>query len=886
MAEEKLSPMMEHYLKTKDKYKDTILFYRLGDFYEMFFDDAILVSKELELTLTGKDCGLKERAPMCGVPFHAADVYISKLVDLGYKVAVCEQVQDPKLAKGLVERKVIKIVTPGTNMAPENLSDDRNNYIMCISYNGEEFGIAVSDISTGIFMTTVINDKNKVFDEINKFEPSEIIYQELFEVSGIDLSTLSEKKNISCSVAPARCFSIEDCSKIIREHFKVSSLEGLGLKDFDSCIISCGALLKYLYETQMSFLSQINTVNIYFTDQFMLIDSATRRNLELTETLRDKKRKGSLLGVLDRTKTAMGARKLRSYVEQPLLDKKMIEKRLDAISSLNDNIISRDEMREYLGSVYDLERLMTRISIKTANPRDLLSFRNSLKLLPFIKNLISEYDSEIFRKMAESFDPLSDIYELLESAIAEDAPITVKEGGIFKPGYCDRIDEYKEIRKNAKDLLAALEERERDKTGIKNIKVKYNKVFGYYIEVTNSFKDKVPDYFIRKQTLTNAERYTTNELNELSDKILGAEDKLYALEYDEYTALRDRIAAETVRVQQTAEYIAVTDALASLSYVAVRNNYVRPAINEDGVIDIKGGRHPVVEKMIPGGSFVPNDTFLDNVDNRISIITGPNMAGKSTYMRQSAIIVLMAQMGSFVPADFANISLCDRIFTRVGASDDLASGQSTFMVEMSEVANILRNATRNSLIILDEIGRGTSTFDGLSIAWAVVEYIADSNILGAKTLFATHYHELTELEGKLSSVNNYCIAIKQQGESIVFIRKIIRGGIDRSYGIEVARLAGVPEAVIKRAKDISEFLAEDDITGKVKDIKAQGVPENQGAKKRHKQTEDFGQLSFFGTAEEISIANELKELDLNNMTPMKAMLYLQELKRRLNGDAD
>ncbi|SEF43808.1 DNA mismatch repair protein MutS [Eubacterium ruminantium] len=886
MAEEKLSPMMEHYLKTKDEYKDTILFYRLGDFYEMFFDDAILVSKELELTLTGKDCGLKERAPMCGVPFHAADVYISKLVDLGYKVAVCEQVQDPKLAKGLVERKVIKIVTPGTNMAPENLSDDRNNYIMCISYNGEEFGIAVSDISTGIFMTTVINDKNKVFDEINKFEPSEIIYQELFEVSGIDLSTLSEKKNISCSVAPARYFSFEDCSKIIREHFKVSSLEGLGLKDFDSCIISCGALLKYLYETQMSFLSQINTVNIYFTDQFMLIDSATRRNLELTETLRDKKRKGSLLGVLDRTKTAMGARKLRSYVEQPLLDKKMIEKRLDAISSLNDNIISRDEMREYLGSVYDLERLMTRISIKTANPRDLLSFRNSLKLLPFIKNLISEYDSEIFRKMAESFDPLSDIYELLESAIAEDAPITVKEGGIFKPGYCDRIDEYKEIRKNAKDLLAALEERERDKTGIKNIKVKYNKVFGYYIEVTNSFKDKVPDYFIRKQTLTNAERYTTNELNELSDKILGAEDKLYALEYDEYTALRDRIAAETVRVQQTAEYIAVTDALASLSYVAVRNNYVRPAINEDGVIDIKGGRHPVVEKMIPGGSFVPNDTFLDNVDNRISIITGPNMAGKSTYMRQSAIIVLMAQMGSFVPADFANISLCDRIFTRVGASDDLASGQSTFMVEMSEVANILRNATRNSLIILDEIGRGTSTFDGLSIAWAVVEYIADSNILGAKTLFATHYHELTELEGKLSSVNNYCIAIKQQGESIVFIRKIIRGGIDRSYGIEVARLAGVPEAVIKRAKDISEFLAEEDITGKVKDIKAQGVPEVSNAKKRHKQTEDFGQLSFFGTAEEISIANELKELDLNNMTPMKAMLYLQELKRRLNGDAD
>jgi len=884
MAEEKLSPMMEHYLKTKEEYKDTILFYRLGDFYEMFFDDALLVSKELELTLTGKDCGLKERAPMCGIPFHAADLYITKLVDKGYKIAVCEQVQDPKLAKGLVERKVVKIVTPGTNMAPETLADDRNNYIMCISYSGEDFGIAVSDISTGIFLTTTVNEASKVVDEINKFEPSEIIYQEQFQMSGVDIGPVSEKLSISCSTAPSRYFIYDDCERLLKEHFKVSSLEGFGLKDFDSSLIASGALLKYLYDTQMSVLEQINNIKIYFADQYMLIDSATRRNLEITETIRDKKRTGSLLWVLDKTKTAMGARKLRSFAEQPLLRKAEIEKRLDAISSLNDDLISRDEMREYLGSIYDLERLMTRISIRTANPRDLLSFRNSLKLLPFIKNLIKEFDSDIFREMYECFDPLTDLYELIDSAIDEDAPITVKEGGIFKAGYSPLIDEYKEIRMNAKGLLAALEDKEREKSGIKTLKIKYNKVFGYYIEVTNSFKDKVPDYFIRKQTLTNAERFTTDELNELSDKILGAEDKLYALEYDEYTALRDKLAAETVRVQKTAENIAIADVFASLSYVAVRNGYVRPSINENGVINIKNGRHPVVEKMISGDSFVPNDTYLDNESSRILVITGPNMAGKSTYMRQTAIIVLMAQMGSFVPCESADISLCDRIFTRVGASDDLASGQSTFMVEMSEVANILRNATSNSLIILDEIGRGTSTFDGLSIAWAVVEYIADSNILGAKTLFATHYHELTELEGKLSSVKNYCIAIKQQGESIVFIRKIIRGGTDRSYGIEVARLAGVPEAVIERARDIADFLAEEDITGKVRELNAVGAIETAGEKKknRKKTDEELGQLSFFGSAEEISIASELKTLDLNNMTPMSAMLYLQELKKRLN----
>lgn len=879
---DKLSPMMEHYLKTKEEYKDMILFYRLGDFYEMFFDDAILVSKELELTLTGKDCGLSERAPMCGIPFHAADLYITKLVDKGYKVAICEQVQDPKLAKGLVERKVIKIVTPGTNMAAETLDDDKNNYLMCISYSGEDFGIAVTDISTGVFMTTTVNEASKVVDEINKFEPREIIYQEAFEMSGVDIQFVSEKNNTISSVAPQHYFNYDDSVGMIKRQFKVSSVEGLGLKDFPACIISSGALIRYLYDTQMNALEQINNVNLYFSDQYMLIDSSTRRNLELTETLRDKKRTGSLLWVLDKTKTAMGARKLRTFVEQPLLRKDDINARLDAIEALNDNLISRDEMREYLSSIYDLERLMTRISIRTANPRDLLSFKNSLKLLPFIKNLINEFDCKIFKSMYESFDPLEDIYEILEESIDEDAPITIKEGGIFKPGYSAAIDEFKMIRKNAKDLLAALEDKEREATGIKNLKVKYNKVFGYYLEVTNSFKDKVPDYFIRKQTLANAERYTTDELNELSDKILGAEDKLYALEYDEYVALREKLAAETKRVQETADDIALTDALSSLSFVAVRNNYVRPDINEDGIIDIKNGRHPVVENMLGNDSFVPNDTFLDNTENRIAIITGPNMAGKSTYMRQSAIIVLMAQMGSFVPCESAKICLCDRIFTRVGASDDLASGQSTFMVEMSEVANILRNATRNSLIILDEIGRGTSTFDGLAIAWSVVEYIADSNILGAKTLFATHYHELTELEGKLSSVNNYCIAIKQQGDSIVFIRKIIKGGTDRSYGVEVAKLAGVPDAVIDRAREISDFLAEEDLTGKVRDLKVNNSIENKVKNKKTVKNEEPGQLSFFGSSEEISIAAELKDMDLDNMTPMKAMLYLQELKKRLN----
>lgn len=612
----------------------------------------------------------------------------------------------------------------------------------------------------------------------------------------------------------------------------------------------------------------------------MILDSATRRNLELTETLRDKQKRGSLLWVLDKTKTAMGARKLREFVEQPLLYKDAIEKRLDAIEAINKELIVREELREYLNTIYDLERLLTRIALKTANPRDLLAFKTSIQYLPDIYNLLRELPCERINEIYEDYDSLEDLYDLLEQAIVEEPPVSIKEGGIFKQGYRDEIDELRLAKTECKTWLADLESKEREKTGIKGLKIKYNKVFDYYFEVTNSFKSLVPDYFIRKQTLVNAERFTTDELNTLSGKILGAEDKLYALEYDCYVELREKLAAALVRVQKMAGYIAELDALCSLAYVADKNNYVRPSLNTDGVIDIKGGRHPVVEKMLANDSFVENDTYLNNAESRISIITGPNMAGKSTYMRQTALITLMAQIGSFVPAESANIGLCDRIFTRVGASDDLASGQSTFMIEMNEVANILRNATKDSLLILDEIGRGTSTFDGLSIAWAVVEYIADPNILGAKTLFATHYHELTELEGKLSSVNNFCIAVQEEGDDIVFLRKIIKGGADQSYGIQVARLAGVPEPVLKRAREICNELIDSDITTKVKDIDIKPALSEQ-PKKKETRSSDYEQLSLFSSPVEMTIANELKTMDLNNMTPIKAMLYLQELQERL-----
>ena len=873
----KLSPMMEQYLATKEQYKDCILFYRLGDFYEMFFDDAILASKELELTLTGKDCGLEERAPMCGVPHHAADIYINRLIEKGYKVAIGEQVEDPKLAKGLVKREVIRIVTPGTNMSAETLDETKNNYLMCISYHNFKYGISVADLSTGVFKTCSISTSDKVIDEINKYQPSEIIYQDTFLNSGIDISLTVEKLGIAVSEAPEQYFNYVSCEDNLKRHFSINSVSGLGLNDFPELVVSSGAMLCYLYDTQMNSLKHINHIELYSVDSYMIIDSSTRRNLELTETLRDKQKKGSLLWVLDKTKTAMGARKLREFIEQPLVDIDMIEKRFDAIEA---SLITREELREYLNSIYDLERLMTRISLKTANPRDMLAFKNSIIYLPDIRHLLKELDCDIFKEIYNNMDELADLYELLDAAIVEEPPIAIKEGGIFKSGYMEEIDRLKLAKSECKNWLAELEDAEREATGIKNLRIKYNKVFGYYFEVTNSFKNMVPDYFIRKQTLTNAERYTTDKLDDLSGTILGAEDKLFALEYETYVALRDKIGEAITRVQKTAHYIAQIDAFASLSYVAEKNNYVRPLLNNKGVIDIKNGRHPVVEMVLGNDMFVSNDTYLDNEDNRISVITGPNMAGKSTYMRQTALIVLMAQLGSFVPAEAADIGLVDRIFTRVGASDDLASGQSTFMIEMNEVANILRNATKNSLLILDEIGRGTSTFDGLSIAWAVVEYIANTDLLGAKTLFATHYHELTELEGKLSSVNNYCIAIKEKGDDIVFLRKIIKGGADRSYGIQVARLAGVPDIVLKRAGEICNQLIASDIANQVKNIDVEGSYDNI---KNKAKNEAYEQMSLFGDNVEAEVIDEIKAMDLNNLTPINAMLCLQDLQKKLRG---
>ena len=873
-----MSPMMVHYLETKKQYPDCILFYRLGDFYEMFFEDALTVSKELEITLTGKECGLEERAPMCGIPYHALENYLYRLVQKGYKVAIAEQMEDPKLAKGLVKREVIRVVTPGTITSAQALDETKNNYLMGIVYIDERFGIAVSDISTGDFLVTEVETERELADEINKFSPSEIICNDAFFVSGVDTEEVKNRYQTVIAALDNHFFSDEGCRRILKEHFKVGSLDGLGLQDYDTGVIAAGAVMEYMYETQKSTLSHITTIVPYSTGQFMIIDTSTRRNLELLETMREKQKRGTLLWVLDKTKTAMGARLLRTYIEQPLIHKDDIIARQNAIEELNMNYISREEICEYLNPIYDLERL---ISYKTANPRDLISFRNSLEMLPYIKDLMGEFTTPLLKELWEELDALEDVHDLVSRAIVEDPPISLRDGGIIKDGYHEETDKLRHAKTEGKTWLAELESRERDKTGIKNLKVKYNKVFGYYFEVTNSFKGMVPDYFVRKQTLANAERYTTDELKELEDMILGAEDKLYTLEYGLFCEVRDAIAAEVLRIQQTARAIAGIDVMTSLSVVATKNNYVKPRINEKGVIDIKNGRHPVVEKMMRDDLFVANDTYLDNSKNRLSIITGPNMAGKSTYMRQTALIVLMAQLGSFVPADDANIGICDRIFTRVGASDDLASGQSTFMVEMTEVANILRNATKNSLIVLDEIGRGTSTFDGLSIAWAVVEHISNPKLLGAKTLFATHYHELTELEGTINGVNNYCIAVKEQGDDIVFLRKIVKGGADKSYGVQVAKLAGVPDSVIVRAKELLVELSDADITARAKEIAEAGAGAPKHASIPRPDEVDLQQMSLFDTVKDDDIVRELGELELGNMTPIDALNTLYRLQTKL-----
>ena len=876
------SPMMQHYLKTKEEYKDCILFYRLGDFYEMFFDDALVVSKELELTLTGKDCGQAERAPMCGIPFHAAETYLNRLVANGHKVAICEQVEDPKQAKGIVKREVIRIVTPGTNLNTQALDETKNNYLMSIVYLGEKIGVSIADFSTGDYFVTELSSGSELIDEINKFVPSEIITNEYFSMSGIDLTAVNDKLGITMSTLDSWYFDEDTCIKKLLTHFKVGVLDGLGLKDYTAGTIAAGALLLYLYEMQKGSVDHITSIVPYTTGKYMLIDSSSRRNLELVETMREKQKKGSLLWVLDKTKTAMGARALRSMIEQPLINKEDILKRQAGIEECNNRAIDREEIREYLNPVYDLERIMTKISCKSANPRDLIAFRNSLEMLPHIKKLIGTMESDLFAECFANLDDLADIYSLISSAIVEEPPITIREAGIIKEGFSKEADELRRAKTEGKEWLAQLEAREKEATGIKNLKVKYNKVFGYYLEVTNSFKNLVPADWVRKQTLTNAERYTTDELKKLEDVILGAEDKLCSLEYDLFNEVRDSIAAEVRRIKSTARAIAEIDVYTALSVVAQQYNYLKPAINEKGIIDIKNGRHPVVEKMIRNDMFVANNTYLDNAKNRISIITGPNMAGKSTYMRQTALIVLMAQIGSFVPAQEANIGIVDRIFTRVGASDDLASGQSTFMVEMTEVANILRNATPKSLLILDEIGRGTSTFDGLSIAWAVVEYIANTKVLGAKTLFATHYHELTELEGTLDGVNNYCIAVKENGDDIVFLRKIIKGGADKSYGIQVAKLAGVPDTVIERAKELVADLSDADISLKARDI-AQYSKKQEKLVDSYKKVDDLEvkQMSLFDTVNNDDIIEDIKALDISNMTPIDALNTLYKLQGRV-----
>lgn len=879
---EKVSPMMQHYLQTKAEYKDCILFYRLGDFYELFFDDAKVASKELELTLTGKACGLEERAPMCGVPFHAVDSYLTKLVSRGYKVAICEQTEDPKLAKGIVKRDVTRIVTPGTNLNMQSLEETKNNYIMSVLYSPDSIGISIADVTTGDYYLTEVDSLRACNDEIVKYMPSEIICNEAFTFSGIDINDLKNRLQIFVNPLDSRYYDEDSCKRLLLRHFKVSSLIGLGIDDFPNGIVAAGSLLQYLTDMQKSDISNITHIYPYLTSKYMLLDSSTRRNLELVETMRDKQKRGTLLWVLDKTKTAMGARTLRSFIEQPLIEKDEILLRQGAVDTLLKNVVTREEIREYLNPVYDLERLMSKIVFKTANPRDLLAFRNSIKMIPaIITALLDIQDDPEIKKLTENLDPLTDIHDLIDSAIVEEPPLAIKESGIIKDGFDKDIDHFREAGTNGKVWLSQLEEEEKENTGIKNLRIKYSNVFGYSFEVTNSFKDKVPDYFIRKQTLTNCERYTTPKLKELEDTILNAQDKLNNLEYDMFCKIRDSIALEINRIQSTAKSIALLDVYASLAYVAEKKRYVKPSLNEKGIINIKNGRHPVVEKMLDSSDmFIANDTYLDNKKHCISIITGPNMAGKSTYMRQSALIVLMAQIGSFVPADKADICVVDRIFTRVGASDDLGSGQSTFMVEMNEVANILRNATPNSLLILDEIGRGTSTYDGLAIAWAVIEHISNRKILGAKTLFATHYHELTELEGKMDNVNNYCIAVKENGDDIVFLRKIIKGGADKSYGIQVAKLAGVPDMVIDRAKEIVSELTDNDITEKVQNI-AKESKNDKKVKVQHYDDVDIDQMTLFDTVTDEDVLKRLQEIDITTLTPMDALNTLYKLQSDL-----
>ena len=870
----KITPMMEQYFRIKNEYKYCLLFFRLGDFYEMFFDDAIIASKELEITLTGKDWGQSERAPMCGVPFHSAEGYINRLVERGYKVAICEQVEDPKLAKGIVKREVTRVITPGTITDNAALDEKKNNYIMSVFADKNGYGVAFCDVTTGEFITTEftsVNAENKVIDEIGHYTPSEVISNSALKESGL-LKTVTRRFPLSVTFCDDWMFSQGSAKEKIFSHLKISTLNGLGLGDKPLAVSACGGLLQYLYDIQKTDLSHITNIKYYSYSNFMLLDISTRRNLELVETMREKNRRGSLLWVLDKTKTAMGARMLKKWIEQPLMDKAKIDMRLNSVEEFKDDIFMAEEVKDVLNSMYDFERIMSKIIYKTANCRDLIALKNSIENLPLLKKVLKKAKTDYLKAIYDSLDPLENIFSLIDVSIVDEPPFSIREGGMIKRGYNEQLDKLLEAKTEGKSWLDKLENDERERTGIKNLRVRYNKVFGYYIEVTKSNLSSIPEGYVRKQTLTNCERFTTKELDELAEVILGAEEKIVDLETELFFEIINSVAEETKRIQRTAKLCAVTDTLQSLAEAARSLNYCKPEITDDGVIDIKDGRHPVVEKMLDC-SFIPNDTYLDMDENLLSIITGPNMAGKSTYMRQTALIVLMAQIGSFVPASSAKIGIVDRIFTRVGASDDLSSGQSTFMVEMAEVANILNNATSKSLLILDEIGRGTSTFDGLSIAWSVLEYIADKKQVGAKTLFATHYHEISELEGKLKGVKNYCITVKEQGEDIVFLRKIVRGGADHSYGIQVARLAGLPGKVIKRASAILKQLNAADITKKAKKLAVESKNNNEETAK---------QVDMF-TMKETAIIDEINKIDVMSLTPIQAIQTLYDLQNKTKG---
>lgn len=866
---DKFSPMMQNYLKTKEEYKDCILFYRLGDFYEMFFDDAITASRELELTLTGKDCGQEERAPMCGIPHHAAEVYIARLIAKGYKVAICEQLEDPKTAKGIVKRDVIRVVTPGTVMESNLLEEKKNNYIMSIYKNGIYFGMSVCDLSTGDFRMTQIRDTNNfamLMDEISRYAPSEIVVNELMFNSTEEIAKIKER--FETYISKSNGFSqnvneIKERSRIVNE----DDQEIEKLDDYILAITAANGLIAYLIETQKNSLEYLNKILLYNTSKYMSLDINARRNLEITEKLRDKSKKGTLLWVLDKTSTSMGGRLLRRWLNDPLIDECHINRRLESVKELKEDIMLRGDIVDSLKKVYDIERLASKISYGSANGRDLISLKNSTAQLPGIKAVLSRAKSQMLKDLYTELDELQDIYEIIDKAIVDEPPISVKEGGLIKLGYDEEIDRLKTATTDGKNWVLKLEAEEREKTGIKGLKVGFNKVFGYFIEVTKSNLSQVPDRYIRKQTLANCERYITEDLKRLENEILGAEEKVINLEYNAFVGIRDEIEKNVQRVQKSANIISILDVLASFATVADDMNYVMPIVDNSGVIDIKDGRHPVIEKIIGGSEFVPNDTYLDKGENRLSIITGPNMAGKSTYMRQVALITLMAQCGSFVPASYARIGVVDKIFTRVGASDDLSMGQSTFMVEMMEVATILKEATENSLVILDEIGRGTSTYDGLSIAWAVAEYIADKEKCGAKTLFATHYHELTQLEDKLEGVKNYSIAVKEKGEDIIFLRKIISGGTDESYGVHVAKLAGVPKVVTTRANEV------------LRSIERKNVLNEKKLEKENKK-ETAGQLDMYNY-KLAEIAHELDKIDLNQLTPIDALNTLLKMKEKM-----